>query len=322
MMLIPIPGRPRRDVQERNALRVKPGSTSGVYRLYLDGTSRIPDAGALLTMERPFAIILHALTLSILTLSASLASADALNLSGLRDVRLLDAGIFAVSGKPGYGRVETFEFLRRPDGGVTLLSATTLNDGSVRVQARYDYDAQWNSLQAVGQGIYENEPVRVRLEAEPASVSVSVRGEETRIDASVPCPAEGCFMDLAPSGSPMFVMTRRYDVVRGGEQTFRWAAQDLRRPFTSPDNQRATLRLRRELPVTRADGSRLVLRDYEMVERIPTPDGGVYVMEFDLWTDDENRPMGYRINTAGGKPSTSGVMAFRQGYEDLRAVVD
>jgi hypothetical protein len=272
-------------------------------------------------MEKPSVNILHALALSILLFRPSLVSADTLTLSGLRNVQLLDAGIFVVSGKPGFGRVETFETLRRPDGGVTLLSTTTLSDGSVRVQARYDYDAQWNAVQAIGQGVYENEPVRVTLEAEPASISVSVRGEETRIDASVSCP-EGCFMDLAPSGSPMFVMTRRYDVVRGGEQTFRWAAQDLRRPFTSPDNQRATLRLRRELPMTRADGSTLVLRDYEMVERIPTPDGGVYVMEFDLWTDDENRPMGYRINTAGGKPSTSGVVAFRQGYEDLRALVD
>lgn len=272
-------------------------------------------------MERPAVNIAHALALSMLLFTPSLVSADGLTLSGLRNVQLLDAGIFVVSGKPGYGRVETFEFLSRPDGGVTLLSATTLNDGSVRVQARYDYDAQWNALRAVGQGVYGNEPVRVGLEAEPASVAVTVRGDETRIDASVPCP-EGCFMDMGPSGSPMFVMTQRYDQARGGNQTFRWAAQDLRRPFTSPDNQRATLRLRRELPIERVDGSTVVLRDYEMVERIPTPDGGVYVMEFDLWTDEDNRPMGYRINTAGGKPSTSGVIAFRQGYEDLRALVE
>jgi hypothetical protein len=55
-----------------------------------------------------------------------------------------------------------------------------------------------------------------------------------------------------------------------------------------------------------------------MIERIPTPDGGVFVMEFDLWTDDADRPMGYRINSTGGKPSTSGVFGFRQGYEDVR----
>jgi len=126
---------------------------------------------------------------------------------------------------------------------------------------------------------------------------------------------------MGPSGSPMFVMTRRYDQARGGIQSFQWAAQDLTQAFTSPDNQRAALRLRREFPVKRTDGSTLVLRDYEMIERIPTPDGGVFVMEFDLWTDDLDRPMGYRINTAGGKPSTSGVLGFRKGYEDVRAQI-
>ena len=56
-----------------------------------------------------------------------------------------------------------------------------------------------------------------------------------------------------------------------------------------------------------------------MIERIPTPDGGLFVMEFDLWTDDAERPMGYRINKIGGKPSTSGIVGFRKGYEDVRS---
>jgi hypothetical protein len=128
-------------------------------------------------------------------------------------------------------------------------------------------------------------------------------------------------MDMAPSGSPMFVMTRHYDRSRGGEQSFQWAAQDLPRPLTSPDNQRATLRLRRELPVKRADGSVLTIRDYEMIERIPMPNGGLFVMEFDLWTDDAERPMGYRINKVAGKSPASPIATFRSGYEDVRAQV-
>jgi hypothetical protein len=249
--------------------------------------------------------------------AAGAACADGLTLSGVKDVELLDAGTFVVSGLPAFARVETFEFLRRPDGGITLLSATTMTDGAYRVEARYDYDADWNALQAEGKGIYEDEPVRVNLKAQSESVAVRVRGDETRIDATVPCP-DGCFMDMAPSGSPMFVMTHRYDREKGGLQSFRWAAQDLRQPQTSPDNQRAALRLRGEIPVERADGSTMTILDYEMIERIPTPDGGVFVMEFDLWTDAGNRPMGYRINKTGGKPSKSGILGFRQGYEDVR----
>ena len=252
--------------------------------------------------------------------ASSALAQQSLTLSGVRDVKLLDAGSFVVGGTPMVAREETFEFLQRPDGGVTLLSATTMSDGSVRVQARYDYDAQWQAIAATGQGIYGDEPVRVDMQALADAVTIRVRGSKTSIDRTIPCP-DRCFMDMAPSGSPMFVMTRRYDRVKGGMQSFQWAAQDLPRPITSPDNQRAELRLRREIPVRRPDGSSLTLRNYEMIERIPLPNGGTFVMEFDLWTDSAERPMGYRINSTGGKPSTAGVLAFRKGFEDVRAQV-
>jgi hypothetical protein len=262
------------------------------------------------------------LTLGLVLLATAIPAMaqEGVTLSGVKGVRLLDAGIFVVSGGASTAREETFEFLQRPDGGVTLLSATTMNDGTARVQARYDYDGAWKAVAAYGQGIYGDEPVQLDMRTTPGAVAIRVRGVKTTIDKSVPCPA-GCFMDMAPSGSPMFVMTRHYDRAKGGEQSFQWAAQDLPRPLTSPDNQRAALRLRRELPVKRADGSSLKIRDYEMIERIPTPDGGLFVMEFDLWTDETERPMGYRINKVGGKPPAAEILGFRRGYEDIRMQV-
>lgn len=128
-------------------------------------------------------------------------------------------------------------------------------------------------------------------------------------------------MDMAPSGSPMFVMTRHYDRAQGGTQSFQWAAQDLPRPFTSPNDQHAALTLRRELPIERCDGTTLTIREYQMVERIPTPDGGLFIMEFDLWTDDAERPMGYRTNTVGGKPPAAPIFGFRPGYDAVRVAV-
>jgi hypothetical protein len=47
----------------------------------------------------------------------------------------------------------------------------------------------------------------------------------------------------------------------------------------------------------------------------------VFVMEFDLWTDEAERPMGYRINKIGGKPPAAEILGFRRGYEDIRAQV-
>jgi hypothetical protein len=249
--------------------------------------------------------------------AAPVAMSQDLTVSGIKGVRLLDAGGFVVTGGPSTAREETFEFLQRNEGGFTLLSATTMADGSVRVQARYDYDADWRGVAAVGQGIYGDEPVRVEMKAVDAGVDIRVRGPRTSLDKTIVCP-QGCFMDMAPSGSPMFVMTRQYDRSKRGVQSFQWAAQDLPRPFTSPNNQRADLRLRGEVPVRRLDGSIVVIRDYEMVERIPTPDGGLFVMEFDLWTDADERPMGYRINSVGGKPPAAPILGFRRGYEDVR----
>ena len=134
------------------------------------------------------------------SLVMSAATANELTLSGVRDVQLIDSGTFIVSGTPPFARKETFEFLQRSDGGYTLLSATTMTDGAMRVQARYDYDADWNAVKAAGQGLYKDEPVRVNLTAEPGSVTIRVRGDETEVDKTIPCP-EGCFMDMAPSGS-------------------------------------------------------------------------------------------------------------------------
>lgn len=258
-----------------------------------------------------------AATLALLASASPASAEEGVTLSGVRGVRLLDAGSFVVTGAPSTAREETFEFLQRADGGYTLLSATTMTDGAVRVQARYDYDAQWNAVAAYGQGIYGDEPVRVELRARPGAVDIRVRGATTKIDEALACP-EGCYVDMAPSGSPMFVMTRHYDRAKGGEQSFQWAAQELPKALTSPLNQRAALKLRGEIDVRRLDGSTVKIRDYAMTERIPTPNGAMFVMEFDLWTDDADRPMGYRINSVAGKPPAMPIVGFRRGYDDVR----
>ncbi len=267
---------------------------------------------------RSFAPIVALALTSSLLLSPAVAE-EGVTLSGVKGVKLLDAGVFTVSGAPSTAREETFEFLQRPDGGYTLLSATTMANGSYRVQARYDYDAQWKPVAAYGQGIYGDEPVQVALRNVAGGVAIRVRGAKTAIEKTIPCP-KGCYMDMAPSGSPMFIMTRHYDRAKGGEQAFQWAAQDLYQPLSSPDDQQASINLRRELPVRRADGSTISIREYRQLERIPTPNG-LFTLEFDVWTDDAERPIAYRINKVQDKPPVAPIVAIRRGYEDLRAEV-
>ena len=267
---------------------------------------------------RSFAPIVALALTSSLLLSPAVAE-EGVTLSGVKGVKLLDAGVFTVSGAPSTARDETFEFLQRPDGGYTLLSATTMANGSYRVQARYDYDSQWKPVAAYGQGIYGDEPVQVALRNVAGGVAIRVRGAKTAIEKTIPCP-KGCYMDMAPSGSPMFIMTRHYDRAKGGEQAFQWAAQDLYQPLSSPDDQQASINLRRELPVRRADGSTISIREYRQLERIPTPNG-LFTLEFDVWTDDAERPIAYRINKVQDKPPVAPIVAIRRGYEDLRAEV-
>lgn len=259
------------------------------------------------------------LALALLVPAAPAPAAEGLTLSGVKGVKLVDAGVFTVSGMPSTAREESFEFLQHPDGSHTLLSATTMADGSYRVQARYDYDAKWNAVAAVGQGIYGDEPVRVDLNTVPGGVTIKVRGATTSIDKTIPCP-KACFMDMAPSGAPMFVMTRHYDRAKGGEQSFQWAAQDLPKALSSPDNQQAAINLRREYAVKRADGTTLKIREYQQIERIPTP-GGLFIMDFDIWTDDAERPVAYRINKVGGKPPAAPILGFRRDFADVRSQV-
>ena len=116
----------------------------------------------------------------------------------------------------------------------------------------------------------------------------------------------------------MFVMTRHYDFAKGGAQTFRWTGQDLDRVRTLSGGT-AALSLKGETEVSRVGGTVLKVRHFTFVETMPNPAGGTYSLDFDLWTDVEHRPLGFRIRFSGGNPS--GVVGWRQGFEELRATL-
>jgi hypothetical protein len=232
--------------------------------------------------------------------------------AGVAGVELVDAGVLVVEGDPRIARTEVFEYLRRPDGGYTLVETVTAGDGRYRVRARLDYDEDWNAVSAGGVGLYDADPVDVSLTAAGGEAVIRVRGPGLLATPEADCPP-GCFLNMSPTALPMFVMTRHYDRKAGGEQTFHWASQDLDRRYTmSGGTARLAYVGRQRLP----HGEDVVVVDhYTFLESLPTPDGGRFELTFDLWTDDAHRPLGFRVVEAGGRPGRT--VGFRRGYEAL-----
>lgn len=241
--------------------------------------------------------------------------------AGLAGAKPLDAGVMVVTGGGPFDRTETFEYLQRPDGGFVLLNAITAANGAYRVQARFDLDRAWRSESAHGIGLYDGKPVDLAMRVEGNSVKISVRPRDAAqgglsSDPVATCDPS-CFVNMSPSITAMFVMTRHYDFARGGEQEFQWAGQDLDRVRTLSGGK-ARLVYRGEKDATRA-GAAIKMRHFTFVETLPNPAGGTYSLDFDLWTDSEHRPVGFRIRFSGGNPS--GVVGWRQGWEDVRAAL-
>ncbi|MDX2221835.1 MAG: hypothetical protein SFV21_03735 [Rhodospirillaceae bacterium] len=243
------------------------------------------------------------------------------NYAGVSGARLIDAGVMVVTGGgPAFDRTEAFEYLSTSAGGVVLLNTITMTDGRYRVQARFDLDADWNARSADGLGLYEGVPVVAVMRRDGREVRIAVRslgdgGAKVSLDPTAACDPD-CFINMSPSALAMFVMTRHYDLARGGPQTFRWTGQDLDRVRTLSGGT-ATLSFAGERVVPRATGE-TALRHFTFVESLPLPDGGRFTLNFDLWTDREHRPMGFRVRTPG---AAGGTFGFRQGFEDVRAAL-
>jgi len=72
--------------------------------------------------------------------------------------------------------------------------------------------------------------VAIALERNARQVEIKVAGCGKPYRSVSAC-APSCLIDMAPSINPMFVMTRHYDFVAGGEQEFLWAGhRERRRP--------------------------------------------------------------------------------------------
>ncbi|MEQ8510473.1 MAG: hypothetical protein RIB43_15825 [Rhodospirillaceae bacterium] len=249
--------------------------------------------------------------------------------AGVAGARVLDSGVMVVTGNPAFAREETFEYVQRPDGGITLLNTISAGNGSFRVRARFDLDADWNSLSASGLGLYDGVPVESYMERVGDQVDILVHslnegegdGGGIHLASSAVCDPD-CFINMSPSAVAMFVMTRHYDLEKGGVQTFQWAGQDLDKVRTLSGGK-ANLVYQGEQAVKRAalpeaEPETVTLRHFTFVEELPMPNGGVFKLDFDLWTDLDHWPMGFQVRTPG---TASATLGFRKGWDDVRGQV-
>jgi hypothetical protein len=269
-------------------------------------------------------MVRHLSVLAALVLAqASAARAqDPSVFAGVAGATLLDSGAIIVSGAGPFDREESFEYLKRPDGGHVLLNTITAANGAYRVRARFDLDADWRSTSANGIGLYDGKPVSIAMRREGDSVKIAVRPADPAqggpsSDPVAVC-APDCFINMSPSITSMFVMTRHYDFARGGGQLFRWTGQDLDRVRTLSGGT-AALTFKGVVVAPRAAGGTLDARHFTFIETMPNPAGGTYSLDFDLWTDTAHKPLGFRIRFSGGAPA--GVVGWRRGYEDVRAAL-
>jgi len=263
--------------------------------------------------------MLRTISLYFLLAAAPLYAEEAATFAGLAGAKLLDSGTMVVAGGTPSDRSEVFEYVQRADGGFVLLNTVTSASGKFRVQGRYDYDAKWRPQAGHGIGFYDGKPVDVSIKLEGREIAISVRPQDGSPAKSLArtC-ASDCFLDMAPSMTSMYVMTRHYDRKRGGTQQFEWASQDLDKDYTMSGGK-VDMAFKGEMPVKRVGGQKLDVRHFIFTETLPNPAGGTYALDFDIWTDTADRPLGYRITKAGGRPINT--IGWRMGYEDLQSAL-
>ncbi|MDX2142854.1 MAG: hypothetical protein SFV19_05840 [Rhodospirillaceae bacterium] len=223
--------------------------------------------------------------------------------------KIIDEGKLTISGRPGFARTEEFSIFQRADGGFTVRSTITAEDGSYTANGRWNFDATWRAIDAAGQGDAKGVKRRIEMwrESTPSGTVVKISRRATLADDeprnetfSAPCDAE-CLMDMAPAALPMSVMTRRYDAGRGGEQAFRWVGASL------TDDQvllggTATLWLNRMQKVAGSD-----IAHWRFREDLPGANPGENTqMHMHLWTDAAGSLRKFGVGRTD-KPTTIGV---------------
>lgn len=221
---------------------------------------------------------------------------------------LADRGRMIVRGTPRAERIEDFEVWTREDGSRLSRSVAAATDGRYRVEGEWRSDASGRVQHARGRGAIGEEPLDVQIEARPGDARIVVRRGKREPESITGSCTPDCLVDFAPQSMAMFDMTRATDLEAGKVREFRWIGHALNLDGVLVDGQVRFIRLG-EVPLTRPDGSVLVVRHDVFVEfnrELRTGQQGFAF--FNLWSDTQGRRLKFESSRAVG---------LREGYEDL-----
>jgi hypothetical protein len=222
---------------------------------------------------------------------------------------LVDEGVLVVSGRPGYSRAEDFSIYKRPDGGYTVLSTITADDDSYVASGTWNFDAQWRAVSAIGQSDAKGLKRKIEVKRESSAEGPIVRikrqtvpkdGDNIRIEEFTASCDMDCLIDMTPAALPMAVMPRRYDMAKGGEQTFKWVGVSMTDDAVLTDGA-ATLWLNR---MQEANGQQIT--HWRFREDLPAPGGQRMQMNMHLWTDAKLTLRKFGVGRSE-KPTTIGI---------------
>ncbi len=229
----------------------------------------------------------------------------------------IDEGVLVVASRPGFSRAEEFSIFKRPDGGFSVISTISADDDSYTATGTWNYDATWRALSAEGQSTVKGvtRKLEIRREGGPEGTTVRLVRKTTSKDGTLkidtynaPCDMN-CLMDLTPGALPMAVMPRRYDMAKGGEQTFKWVGISYTDDQVLLDGT-VTLWLNRMQKVSGIGD----VTHWRFREDLPGPKPGeTYQMNSHLWTDATLKLRKFGI----GRTTKPGTIGIRETDEKL-----
>ncbi len=261
--------------------------------------------------RRPFGFLLVVslvLTWAFPSQVAGAESVDSLVYEIASDDEVIDSGEMLVTRDKTLISRESFQVLRRKDGGRSIISEVTGVAREYNIRARWDYDEKEHAVMSWGSGIHGENRFDVVLSNTPPDASMSVLYQSgEKIEHRGVCP-KGCLMDMMPGALPQFTMTRRYDYEDKGVQDFRWMAFMLHFDIRSFDVV-VSIEHQRDFSVERSDGSTMTIRQFAFSESGTTEnDGEAYTLQSYLWIDDDHRPLKFRAGQTIG---------LRTGLDDI-----